>query len=140
MAAAIDHAGLNVLTLDECLALLRSAPVGRVAFGAAGEVEVLPVNFTMDGLSVAFRCANGAKLGAAVEQAAVTFEVDAFDDDAGSGWSVVLKGQAEVVTDDDVLSRLERSGLRPYVSSVPRPYWVAIHPNTITGRRIPDHV
>src|SRR5690349_11261228 len=138
MPAATDHAGLDVLTFEECLWLLRSTAVGRVAFEAGGEVEVLPVNYTMDGVTVVFRCGNGAKLGAAVQEAAVTFEVDNFDDKAKRGWSVLVKGKAEVISDDDAVGRLEGTGLRPYVTSVPRPYWVAIHPNTVTGRRVPD--
>jgi nitroimidazol reductase NimA-like FMN-containing flavoprotein (pyridoxamine 5'-phosphate oxidase superfamily) len=137
MTAATDHAGLDVLTFEECLELLRSTPVGRVAFASAGEVEVLPVNYTMDGVTIAFRCADGAKLGAAVQESAVTFQVDSYDDYAARGWSVLVKGTAEVVTDEQRLARLEGSGLRPYASAVPRPFWVAIHPNTVTGRRVP---
>jgi nitroimidazol reductase NimA-like FMN-containing flavoprotein (pyridoxamine 5'-phosphate oxidase superfamily) len=134
---ATDHAGLVVLSFAECLELINDATVGRVAFVSGGEVEVLPVNYLVDGSAVAFRTAGGSKLGAAVEHAPVTFEVDDYDDREATGWSVLIKGQAEVVSDAEVLRRLERSGLAPYVTSVPHPEWVLIHPNTVTGRRIP---
>ncbi len=36
-----DHAGLEILPVDECLRLLASVAVGRVGFVADGEVVVL---------------------------------------------------------------------------------------------------
>ncbi len=137
MATATDHAGLAVLSFDECLELMASSGVGRVAFLADGEIEVLPVNYTVEGARVAFRTANGSKLEAAVEQAVVAFEVDAYDDSERTGWSVVIKGRADVVTDEALIARLERSGLTPYATQVPKPEWVVIHPTAITGRRVP---
>ncbi len=139
MDAATDHAGLMVLSFDECLELMAHTGVGRVAFLADGEIEVLPVNYTVEGARVAFRTANGSKLEAAVEQAVVAFEVDAYDPSARTGWSVVIKGRADVVSDRNVIARLEISGLKPYATAVPKPEWVVIHPNTITGRRLPPH-
>jgi nitroimidazol reductase NimA-like FMN-containing flavoprotein (pyridoxamine 5'-phosphate oxidase superfamily) len=139
MAAATDHAGLAVLSFEECLELMAASGVGRIAFLADGEVEVLPVNYTVEGARVAFRTATGSKLEAAVEQAVVAFEVDAYDKDERTGWSVVIKGRAEVVSDLNVLARLERSRLKPYATAVPKPDWVVIHPNTITGRRVLPH-
>ena len=78
-SAATDHAGLVVLSFEECLELMASNGVGRVAFLADGEIEVLPVNYTIDGARVAFRTATGSKLEAAVERSVVAFEVDAYD-------------------------------------------------------------
>ena len=138
MEAATDHAGLVVLTFRECLELITASGVGRIAFFADGEVEVLPVNYTIDGPAVAFRTTSGSKLEAAIEQSVVTFEVDAYDECERTGWSVVIKGKSEVASDPEVIRRLEASGLRPYVTSVPRPEWVLIHPNTVTGRRVPS--
>jgi nitroimidazol reductase NimA-like FMN-containing flavoprotein (pyridoxamine 5'-phosphate oxidase superfamily) len=135
--AATDHAGLVVLTFEECLERMAASGVGRVAFLADGEIEVLPVNYTVEGARVAFRSASGSKLEAAVEQAVVAFEVDAYDRVDRSGWSVVIKGRAEVVSDSALIARLERSGLKPFATAVPKPEWVVIHPTGITGRRVP---
>jgi len=139
MAAATDHAGLAVLSFEECLELMAHTGVGRVAFLADGEIEVLPVNYTVEGARVAFRTATGSKLEAAVERAVVAFEVDAYDKVERTGWSVVIKGRAEVVLDAALVARLERSGLKPYSTAVPKPEWVVIHPTAITGRRVPPH-
>jgi nitroimidazol reductase NimA-like FMN-containing flavoprotein (pyridoxamine 5'-phosphate oxidase superfamily) len=136
-SAATDHAGLVVLSFEECLELMAANGVGRVAFLADGEIEVLPVNYTIDGARVAFRTAAGSKLEAAVERAVVAFEVDAYEAGERTGWSVVIKGQAEVVSDEALIARLERSGLKPWATAVPKPEWVVIHPTAITGRRVP---
>ena len=111
MAAATDHAGLVVRSFEECLELMAHTGVGRVAFVADGEIEVLPVNYTIEAARVGFRTASGTKLEAAVERAVVAFEVDAYDAEQRIGWSVVIEGGAEVVSDPSLIARLERSGL-----------------------------
>ena len=102
MAGATDHAGLIVLDFDECMRLVAGSPVGRIGFVTGGEVEILPVNHLVDGTAVAFRTLYGSKLGAAVQNDAVSFEVDCYDDAAATGWSVLIKGRAEVVTQPEV--------------------------------------
>jgi hypothetical protein len=37
---ATDHAGLSVLSVDECTGLLATGQVGRVAFLSDGEVQI----------------------------------------------------------------------------------------------------
>ena len=49
----------------------------------------------------------------------------------------MIKGRAEVVSDEALIVRLERSGLKPWATAVPEPEWVVIHPTAITGRRVP---
>jgi nitroimidazol reductase NimA-like FMN-containing flavoprotein (pyridoxamine 5'-phosphate oxidase superfamily) len=131
-----DHAGLEVLGYDECLSLAGSEPVGRIAFAEGGDIHVFPVNHcVLDGL-VAFLTADGTKLGAAMEQSVVAFEVDRFDADKRTGWSVLIKGRAELVTESPLQARLLTAGLRPWRTQVPRPEWVVIRPDTVTGRRL----
>lgn len=132
-----DHAGLETLSLDECLRLLASVPVGRVGFYADGEVVVLPVNHAVDGQDVVFRTAAGSKLSAAEGQNLVAFEADDYDPAAQSGWSVLINGRAEVVYEDAEIERLTRLGLRPWVTAVDRPFWIRIRPSSVAGRQIP---
>lgn len=131
-----DHGGLEVLTYRECMALLESTPVGRFAFVDGGEPVVLPVNHRVSGRSIVFRTTFGAKLDAAVHGAPATFEVDRFDPEARTGWSVVARGVAEPVVDDDEIEELDRSGLEPWVTAVDRDHWVRLRLNEVTGRRI----
>lgn len=133
----LDHAGLETLTFDTCLRLLASVPVGRVGFVADGEVQILPVNHLVDGQDVVFRTAHGAKLSVAEGCGPITFEADAYDERAHSGWSVVVTGRAEQVDSDAEIERLRGRGLRPWVTTVERPYWIRIRPSGVTGRRTP---
>jgi nitroimidazol reductase NimA-like FMN-containing flavoprotein (pyridoxamine 5'-phosphate oxidase superfamily) len=131
-----DHAGLEVLGYDECLRLAGSQPVGRIAFADGGDIHIFPVNHrVLDGL-VAFRTADGTKLGSAAEGSVVAFEVDRYDADTQTGWSVLIKGRAELLDDGILQTRLRASGLRPWRNRVPRPEWVVIRPDTVTGRRL----
>ena len=131
-----DHAGLEVLGYEECLRLAGSQPVGRIAFAEGGGIHVFPVNHrVVDGL-VAFLTADGTKLGAAMEGSVVAFEVDRFDADERTGWSVLVKGRAELVTESPLQTRLLTTGLRPWRDRVQRPEWVVIRPDIVTGRRL----
>jgi uncharacterized protein len=132
-----DHAGLETLSFDECLVLLRSVPVGRIGFAADGEVMVLPVNHALDGQDIVFRSAPGSKLTAAEEQELVTFEADDYDPRTRTGWSVLVTGQATVVYDEAEAERLGRLGLEPWVTAVEHPFWIRIRPTSVTGRRTP---
>lgn len=134
---APDHAGLETLGLNECLRLLASVRLGRVAFMADGELVVLPVNHVLDGQDVVFRTAPGSKLSAAENQSAVTFEADDYDQGQRTGWSVLLTGRAQMVYDDAEVDALNSLGLEPWPAAVARPFWVRIRPTSITGRRVP---
>lgn len=132
-----DHAGLEMLPLDDCLRLLASVPVGRVGFHCDGEVVVLPVNHVVDGQAVVFCTAHGSKLSAAESQEPVAFEADDYDQRTRSGWSVVVNGRAEIVYDDAEIRRFGALGLHPWATGVQRPFWIRIRPMSMTGRQIP---
>ena len=136
-----DHAGLEILPFDECLRLLASVPVGRVAFVADGEVVVLPVNHVVDGQDVIFRTAHGSKIAAAGEQDRAAFEADHYNEQTRSGWSVLVTGRAEVVEAEADIQRLalslSRLGVYPWVTAVRHPFWIRIRPTSVSGRRTP---
>jgi nitroimidazol reductase NimA-like FMN-containing flavoprotein (pyridoxamine 5'-phosphate oxidase superfamily) len=132
-----DHAGLEVLPLDECLKLLASEPVGRLGFYADGELVMLPVNHILDGQDIVFRATRGSKLSAAEDHDLVAFEADSYDGHSRSGWSVVVSGHAEVVYDDAEISRLDRAGLHSWAPA-DLPCWIRIRATAVSGRRIPQ--
>ena len=135
-AGPTDHAGLAVLSLAECLELAASQPVGRVAFARDGDIDVLPVNHCVVDRAVAFRTAGGAKFTAAFWGSVVAFEVDSYDARRRTGWSVLVKGRAERVTDDALIARLEATGLRTWSPSAPRADWVVVRADEVSGRRL----
>ncbi len=130
-----DRTGLERLTTDECLELLRGTQVGRLAVVANGRPLIFPVNYAMDGDAVVFRTAAGTKFDAAVRNVAVAFEVDEFDRDARKGWSVVVSGRAEQVLSEAHLARLKNLPLRPWAAG-DKDHWLVLAGAEITGRRI----
>jgi nitroimidazol reductase NimA-like FMN-containing flavoprotein (pyridoxamine 5'-phosphate oxidase superfamily) len=132
-----DHAGLEILPLDQCLRLLGSVPVGRVGFFADGEMVILPVNHVVDGQDLVFRTARGSKLSAAEGQGLVCFEADHYDEHSRAGWSVVITGRAELVYEESEIERLSRHDLHPWVTAVERPFWIRIRATSVSGRQAP---
>jgi uncharacterized protein len=137
MTDLADHSGLEALPLEVCLRLLESVPVGRVSFYTDGEVVILPVNHVVDGKDVIFRTGRGSKLSAADRHDYVAFEADDYDPRTRTGWSVLVKGRAEVIREDSQIQRLSRLGLYPWVTAVDRPFWIRIRPTSVTGRHTP---
>jgi nitroimidazol reductase NimA-like FMN-containing flavoprotein (pyridoxamine 5'-phosphate oxidase superfamily) len=92
----VDSAGLEVLSTDECIRLLSKVPVGRIVYTDRALPAVQPVNFVVDGWSVAIRTAPRSRLAtAAAAGTVVAFEVDEFTDEPDrTGWSVVAVGRA----------------------------------------------
>lgn len=127
--------GIEILDRAECLRLLASEVVGRVAVVDGDRPVVLPVNYAMDGDDVVFRTAEGTKLDAAVRGATVSFEIDHADRIYQTGWSVLVSGRAELVTDAAELARVRRLPLRPW-STHDASNWIVIRAEEITGRRI----
>jgi nitroimidazol reductase NimA-like FMN-containing flavoprotein (pyridoxamine 5'-phosphate oxidase superfamily) len=132
-----DRSGLEILPLTECLRMLASVPVGRIAFHADGEVVVLPVNHLVDGQDVVFRTASGSKLSAAEKADVVAFEADDYDAQTKSGWSVVVNGRAEILYENTETQRLDGLGLQPWPTAADRPFWIRIRLTSVSGRQIP---
>jgi uncharacterized protein len=134
-----DHAGLEIVPVDECLRLLASVRVGRVGFAADGEVVVLPVNHVVDGQDVIFRTAHGSKAAAAGGQDRAAFEADHYNEQTRSGWSVLVTGRAEVVDAEADIQRLSvslsRRGVYPWVTAVRHPFCIRIRPTSVSGRQ-----
>lgn len=121
--------------LDECLALLASRPYGRLAYLDAGAPTIVPVNHLVDGSTVVIRSLEGGKLGAAIFERAVAFELDDLDLTTRTGWSVVVRGRAEVVEDEDAAS-YEKWLDSWAVQGGDRTTWVRIVADEVSGRRL----
>jgi uncharacterized protein len=121
----------------ECADLLASSTLGRLGVIVDGRPEIFPVNHVYDRQngSVAFPTNARTKLRAALDWPWVAFEVDGIDADGEGGWSVLVVGRAEAITDPDEIARAarERHVLWAGGDSV---QWVRIVPSNVTGRRI----
>ena len=130
--------GLVTLDREECLRLLRTAAVGRVVVLTAGQTPVIrPVNFVFDerSQSVVFRCSGGTKLISLLGAARAWFEVDEIDAANRTGWSVIIAGVTEPVTQRHEVARLERLALHSWVAG-PDAHWIRIRARVVSGRRI----
>ena len=130
-----DDISMQVLTENECLALLSSQEVGRIAFAFEDRIEIFPINYGLEGAVIVFRTSPGTKLEA-VPKTAVAFEADSWDSETGIGWSVVARGPAEEVTTNvgRVAEHLRWVPVHP-VAPGERWHWLAVKPTEITGRR-----
>jgi uncharacterized protein len=135
-----SSAGLDILNRSECLRLLESAPVGRIAYTERALPAVMPVNFLLDRAesSVVVRTGEGSKLSAAARNAVVAFEADEFDQETRSGWSVLVVGRSTVVDEPTEVARLTDLHLDPWANSN-RDHYIRIAIDQITGRRLPGN-
>jgi nitroimidazol reductase NimA-like FMN-containing flavoprotein (pyridoxamine 5'-phosphate oxidase superfamily) len=131
---------MNVLSTDECFALLATHEIGRVGVLAGGYPLILPVNYRLDGTTVVIRTHPGTILRSA-EHANVTFEVDEVDRVSRSGWSVLIRAQAEEVGEGhraEMIERTHRTGVEPWAPGV-KDSWIRLITHEISGRRIVPH-
>jgi uncharacterized protein len=131
----VDRNGLEVLSRDECLRLLGTAGLGRVAVTTAALPTILPVNFRFDGRDILVRTGRGTKLDAATRNAVVAFEVDEVEPASREGWSVVVTGVARELTDPDELAEAQTPPLDRWASGEDHRV-VAISTEMVSGRRI----
>ena len=131
-----DREGLRILGMDECYQRLRSTPVGRLAFLSDGDPVILPVNHGVDGVTIVFRTREGSKLMAAHRAASVAFEADGYETFRRYGWSVLVRGIAEVVYDDELIARYEALGVSAWADAHLRTEWVRIRVEDVSGREI----
>ncbi|NNE73200.1 MAG: pyridoxamine 5'-phosphate oxidase family protein [Acidimicrobiales bacterium] len=131
-----DRQGLEVLSWDECLDKLRHHSVGRVGFLDRGETVILPVNYAYIGASVLFRTTTGSILHNVMMNDQMSFEIDEWDEEERSGWSVLVKGQSVPVDDEWQKTLFDTLGVDPWADAIERNEYVRIRADEITGRRI----
>lgn len=127
--------GIENLDRLTCLQLLRSVPVGRVAWVALdGLVQVRPVNFAVHLDDIVLRCRPGRLLAAVRQGFRLVFEADQIEPALRVGWSVLVRGTAR-----EIEAGLDSERYLPLVepwAGGDRPCVVRLHPEEITGRRL----
>lgn len=126
------RAGMDVIFYQECLELLKTEEVGRIAVVVDGRPEIFPVNYVVDGGGIMFRTDSGTKLVGAT-QGPVAFEVDRLDRETQSGWSVIVHGRAILYSKFDSHKRQQASRL--WLGTT-KPHLIRVSPTSITGRRV----
>lgn len=126
--------GTDVEELDpaECFRLLATEAVGRLAVQEGTGTDIFPVNYVVHDGMIYFRSGPGVKVIRVTAAPDVAFEVDGRD--GVWSWSVVVKGTAARVGDDD---EVVASGVAEAPTAHPNEKRVhlRIAPRQVTGRR-----
>ena len=124
----IQPGRLVVLSDPECWDLLRTQPVGRIAWTGLQGVSVIPVNFVVAEGAIVLRTTPYSLLARDSADREVAFEVDWFDDETHEGWSVLLRGRCQ---------RVHRATERPepWVTGA-RVLDLQVDVRSVSGRRI----
>lgn len=135
-SATSSHAGstLRDLSRTECVDALSHTRLGRLAVTSGAMPMILPVNYAMEGANVVFRTRQGGLLDRTCRNTIVAFEIDEYDEETMTGWSVVVVGVANVLYAGDWLRAVEL-GLSS-AGAGDGALFVKIVPGSVTGRAI----
>jgi uncharacterized protein len=125
---------LEVLNRAESLRLLATQVVGRIGITVQALPVVLPLNFGLLDESVVFRTIPGTKLDAATNEAVVAFEVDDYEPNGCSGWSVLVIGKARRLPDNEADSAAALD-IDAWPLDGQASHFVRIEGSQISGRR-----
>jgi nitroimidazol reductase NimA-like FMN-containing flavoprotein (pyridoxamine 5'-phosphate oxidase superfamily) len=125
---------LDGLPAGACWKLLHGRILGRVAIVVDGVPRVFPVNYIVVDEDIVFRTDHGMKLEAARNGELAAFEVDHADPMYHTGWSVLVTG---------VLEDISEAADRPDALALPVRSWagrgehvIRLRTLGISGRRV----
>jgi nitroimidazol reductase NimA-like FMN-containing flavoprotein (pyridoxamine 5'-phosphate oxidase superfamily) len=127
---------MTELSTTECLELLASRSVGRVAMATDRGLTILPVSFVVDDGAIVFRTLPYGVIAATAPGAEVAFEVDDLDEAARAGWSVVATGVCRRVEDPAEIHALRSENDPEPWAEGQRTLYLRIERPELTGRRL----
>lgn len=92
----LDQNGLQILSPVECVELLTTARIGRIAVSKNALPTIVPVLYGVDGATVTFHASGGLLAAAAERGDIVFFEADFANGSESELWSVVVVGKLEL--------------------------------------------
>lgn len=138
--SSIQTGKIRTLPDRECMELLSTTTVGRIAFVNACGQQLVPVNFAVIDRVIYFRTLpDGFLAQLSHGHDDVAFGVDHHDDTYRVGWNVTVKGKASLVEDRATINMvLSHERLRPWAGGV-RPMVIRIEIDSVAGRRASAH-
>ncbi|MGI8753958.1 MAG: pyridoxamine 5'-phosphate oxidase family protein [Acidimicrobiales bacterium] len=133
----MDSDGLEILSRAECLRLLASRSVGRVAVSRHALPAILPVSYRLAGEEVVFGA--GETHATETRNVVLAFEVDDVDPVTRRGWSVVAVGLAHQVMVDPEGKDAMVVDPDPWVGRLETPL-IHLSTDRLTGRRMTEGV
>ncbi len=124
---------IAVLDQADCWSRVTQEPVGRIGFMTYGHPQVLPINHAVDGQTIVFR--TSTLFHWLSVPLPVALEVDQYDRDSATGWSVVVHGRLRPIHASHEIDACEQLGLTAWAPG-DRNSWFRIVPSRISGRII----
>jgi uncharacterized protein len=125
---------LDVLDREECLRLMATQNVGRLAYCVHGGARIEVVNFVVDGGGVVIRMDVGSKTIAVGRGSGLAVEADDLDKESGTGWDVTVAGPVDWVEEPAEVERLAE--LLQCWAPGAREHFARIRAAHVFGRRI----
>ena len=126
------------LPYDECLDLLGTTTIARVAVTTPDGPHIVPVNYSLFEDSVIVRTSSYSLLGTYARDAIVALEIDAFDPATRSGWSVVLRGRCTVETDPRTIREIRAGSPDAPWAGGTRNLYLRLRTDQLSGRAVGD--
>lgn len=124
------------LEVDECLHLLRTHDVGRVAWETEAGPIILPVTYTCHDKVIVFRTTPESPLAELIEEREIAFQIDSFDVETRVGWSVLARGRSWTPTSPDELVELWSHDKPEPWAPGERNLFICLEPEVLTGRAL----
>jgi transcriptional regulator with XRE-family HTH domain len=130
------HAGarpsLESLSVEACRAHLAAGGIGRIVMSTGSGPAAYPVNFVYAAGSVIFRTSDAM---AQSISGIVAFEVDHIDEAMSEGWSVLVRGHAQLIEDPAERTSAASLDIEPWAGGA-RLNLIRITPFELTGRAV----
>ena len=126
------------LSRADCLDLLASGTVARVAVTTPDGPHIIPVNYCLFDDTVVVRTSSYSLLGTYARDAVVALEIDGFDPATHSGWSVVLRGRAAVESDPRTIRAIRSATSAAPWAGGTRNLYLRLRTDRLSGRAVGD--
>lgn len=131
-----EQKSFGPLSDEECRSRLESGVIGRVAWNTVEGPQVLPVTYTVHNQAVVFRTTAYGPLADLRHVRRVAFEIDEFDPETRTGWSVLVSGQSRAAAKADELVELwSKADPVPWAPGT-RNLFIEISLDQVSGRTI----
>ncbi len=128
---------VEVLSREECLALLAQSGIARLAWVDGDRARIVPVAIAVADGAIVFWSGPGRKVDAALAGQLFTLEVERLEPALHLGWSIEVLGSASVDDAPETVEQVLRSELRPWIG-MDEPRLICVAMEEITGRRLPE--
>jgi nitroimidazol reductase NimA-like FMN-containing flavoprotein (pyridoxamine 5'-phosphate oxidase superfamily) len=109
--------------------------VGRIAISVGALPVILPVNYLAFDGAVWFRAPSNGTHSRASVGSVVAFEADGYDDAGSFGWSVLVRGIADEVSDPHTLEEVRSRFVDAWPRGDDADRYIIVPTTMITGQR-----